>query len=287
MSEEPALRDLELRSGTTRVRVGGRGAPFIWTHGFTSSMNSEDALGMSALFQSLPDTLLVRYDARGHGRSAAGRNEAAGAWPALAADLLELCDQLGLEHPVSGGASMGVATSLHAAVRAPKRFTGLVLVMPPTAWETRKAQADLYRGGAMLVEARGVEGYLDAMRQAFRARPIPGFDEAMQEKMLDALRAKSADELVRMLRGAALSDLPSADQLAALDLPTLLLPIRGDPGHPLTTAERLAELIRGSELHVLRDAAELASQRDTLIRFLARCRQSASGSFASRSPGSP
>jgi pimeloyl-ACP methyl ester carboxylesterase len=250
-------------------------------------MNAEDELGMSALFQSLPDTRLVRYDARGHGRSAAGRDEAASAWPALASDLLELCDALGLEHPVAGGASMGVATSLHAAVRAPKRFAGLVLVMPPTAWETRKAQADLYRGGAMLVEARGVEGYLDAMRQAFRARPIPGFDEAMQEKMLDALRAKSADELVRMLRGAAISDLPSADQLAKLDLPTLLLPIRDDPGHPLATAERLAELIRGSELHVLRDAAELASQRDTLVRFLALCRQSASGSFASRSPGSP
>jgi 3-oxoadipate enol-lactonase len=272
VSEGQAERELELRSGTTRVRVSGGGAPFVWTHGFTSSMDSEDALGMSALFRALPGTRLVRYDARGHGRSAAGRDESASAWPALAADLLELCDELGLERPIAGGASMGVATSLHAAVRAPGRFAGMVLVMPPTAWNTRKAQADLYRGGAMLVEAHGVEGYLDAMRAAFRARPIPGFDEAMQETLLDGMRTKTAEELIRLLRGAASSDLPDEAELAKLDLPTLLLPIRDDPGHPLSTAERLHTLLKGSELHVLRDAAELGLQRDTLLRFLARCR---------------
>ncbi len=272
MSASSGERDLELRSGLTRIRVDGSGTPLVWTHGFTSSMESEDALGMSALLRALPGTLLVRYDARGHGGSAPGRDEASSAWPALAADLLELVDRLGLERPFVGGASMGVATALHAAVRAPRRFAGLVLFMPPTAWETRKAQADLYRGGAALVEAQGVEGYLSALRAAFRARPIPGFDEAMQEKMLDGMRAKTADELVRLLRGAAASDLPSADALATLALPTLLLPIRDDPGHPLSTAERLARLLRGSELHVLRDASELASQRDTLLRFFERAR---------------
>lgn len=272
MSVSQAERDLELASGTTRVRVSGSGAPFVWTHGFTSSMEAEDALGMSALFRALPGTQLVRYDARGHGRSAPGRDEHASAWPALASDLLELVARLGLERPIAGGASMGVATSLHAAVRAPRLFAGLVLVMPPTAWATRTAQADIYRGGAALVEAQGVDGYLSALRVAFRARPIPGFDEAMQEKMLDAMRAKTADELIRLLRGAAASDLPRGDELAKLDLPTLLLPIRDDPGHPVSTAERLAELIPHSELHVLRDAVALASQRDTLLRFFERCR---------------
>jgi pimeloyl-ACP methyl ester carboxylesterase len=268
--EENGERDLALRSGLTRIRVSGRGRPFVWTHGFTSSMASEDALGTSALLRALPGVSLVRYDARGHGRSAPGRDEAASSWPTLAIDLLELADRLALVRPFAGGASMGVATALHAAVRAPKRFAGLVLVMPPTAWETRRAQADLYRGGAALVDARGVEGYLSAMRAAFRARPMPGFDESMQEKMLDGLRGKTAEELARLLRGAAASDLPRAEELAALDLPSLILPIRDDPGHPLSTAERLATLLRGSELHVLRDVGELASARDRVARFIAR-----------------
>lgn len=265
-----AERDLELRSGTTRIRVSGGGRPFVWTHGFTSSMDAEDALGTSALLRGLPGVQLVRYDARGHGRSVAGREAADSAWPALATDLLELCERLALARPIAAGASMGVATSLHAALREPARFSALVLVMPPTAWETRKGQSDLYFGGAALVEAEGVDGYLDAIRAAFRARPIPGFDEAMQEKMLEAMRAKTAPELARLLRGAAMSDLPSADALATLELPTLLLPIRNDPGHPLSTAERLASVIRRAELHVVRDAIELARSRDVVAEFLSR-----------------
>jgi pimeloyl-ACP methyl ester carboxylesterase len=263
-------RDVVLASGTTRVRVEGEGRAFVWTHGFTSSMAGEDALGTNALFAGLPGVQVVRYDARGHGSSAPGRDEAASAWPALALDLLELCDRLALERPFAGGASMGVATTLHAALRAPRRFAGLVLVMPPTGWETRAAQADLYRGGAALVDAQGVEGYVNALRAAFRARPMPGFDEAMLEKLLDAMRAKSAPELARLLRGAAASDLPDPEALRALDLPALILPVRGDPGHPLATAERLHELLRGSELRVLRDVNELGASRALVADFLAR-----------------
>jgi pimeloyl-ACP methyl ester carboxylesterase len=141
--------------------------------------------------------------------------------------------------------------------------------MPPTAWETRAAQAGIYQGGAALVEAEGVDGYLDVVRMAFRARPMPGFDEAMQEKMLDAMRAHSAPELARLMRGAAASDLPSPGEIAKIALPTLILPVAGDPGHPLSTAERLHELIAGSELHVLRDLAALADSRAVVARFLA------------------
>jgi 3-oxoadipate enol-lactonase len=263
-------RELSLASGTTRVRVAGEGRPFVWTHGFSSSMASEDALGSSALFAGLPGIQVVRYDARGHGGSAPGKDEAASGWSQLAVDLLELCDRLGLERPIAGGASMGVATSLHAAVRAPHRFAALVLVIPPTAWETRKAQADLYRGGAALVEASGVEAYVQAARKAFLAAPTPYFDEAQQARFFEALRAKTAPELARLLRGAAASDLPEPEALRALELPTLIVPVQGDPGHPMSTAERLHELIRGSELHVLRDFGELAASGALLLRFLAR-----------------
>jgi pimeloyl-ACP methyl ester carboxylesterase len=262
-------RDVALTSGSTRVQVEGEGRALVWTHGFTASMASEDVLGSSAFLRGLPGVKLVRYDARGHGGSAPGKDAQASAWHSLALDLLELADRLELARPVAGGASMGVATTLHAAVRAPRRFAGLLLTIPPTAWETRPAQAALYSGGAALVEARGVDAYLDAMRAAFRANPIPGFDESVQEAMIAALRAKTAPELAQLLRGAALSDLPDPDALRALDVPALILPVRGDPGHPLSTAERLHELLKGSALIVLNDLRELAQQRDAIARFVA------------------
>jgi pimeloyl-ACP methyl ester carboxylesterase len=261
---------IALSSGLTRVRVTGTGRPFIWTHGFLNSVDVEEKLGLAELLLGLSNTRLVRYDARGHGCSEAGRDEAASGWPALGVDLLELISALDLERPVAGGASMGVATTLYAAARAPDRFAGLVLLIPPTAWQTRKQQADLYRGGAALVEARGVEGYLEATRAAFRMRPLPGFTEAMLETMLDGMRAKSALELARLLRAAAASDLPEPAQIRALEIPALVIATRDDPGHPLSSAERLVELMPDAELLVLSDLREAAGQRATLTRFLER-----------------
>ncbi len=45
----------------------------------------------------------------------------------------------GAQKFVAGGSSMGCATSIYAALLAPERMKALVLVIPPTAWETRAA----------------------------------------------------------------------------------------------------------------------------------------------------
>jgi cytochrome P450/pimeloyl-ACP methyl ester carboxylesterase len=262
------VREIELASGVTHVQREGRGQPLVWTHGFLNSIAAEDAMGLSALLRALPGIETVRYDARGHGRSAAGRDDAAQGWSSLGADLLELVTALGLELPIAAGASMGTATSLHAAVRNPGALRGLVLVVPPTAWDTRKAQADLYRAGAALIEARGAGAYLDAMRAAFCAQPMPGFTPEMQEALIAELAAKSSPDLARLLRGAAASDLPDPARIRELDLPALVIATRGDPSHPLSTAEKLVELLPRAQLLVLDDLSQLASAREDIARFL-------------------
>ncbi|HTO71785.1 MAG TPA: cytochrome P450 [Myxococcota bacterium] len=262
-------REIGLASGRTRVVRDGAGRPFVWAHGFTSSIDGENRWGTDALFRGLPGLEVVRYDARGHGRSAPARDVDGQAWPALGRDLVELVGALGLAEPIAAGASMGTATSLYAALLDPGAFSALVLVVPPTAWETRKAQADLYRGGAELVEARGLDAYLAAARESFRARPLPGFTDAMQETMLADLRALGPERLALLLRGAAASDLPEPARLRALDLPALVIATRGDPGHPLSTAERLVELLPRAELVVVDDTSQLPSAREKLARFAA------------------
>jgi pimeloyl-ACP methyl ester carboxylesterase len=57
-----------------------------------------------------------------------------------------------------------------------------------------------------------------------------------------------------VLRGAARADLPEPAKVSALTVPTLLLAWTGDPTHPLTTAEALHSLIRGSRIVVARSA---------------------------------
>ena len=76
---------------------GGDGHPFLWGHGLTSSMASEDGTGLFGWRAALGGGWrVVRYDARGHGASGATSDESDYAWPNLALDALALLDSLGV-----------------------------------------------------------------------------------------------------------------------------------------------------------------------------------------------
>src|SRR5579885_1383374 len=124
------------------VKITGaeNGIPFIWAHGLMASMAADDLVSWIK-WDQLSDILrLVRYDARGHGQSEATANLPDYQWAALAQDMLALADQVGFTQFVAGGQSMGCATAIYAALAAPERIKGLVLMNVPTAWETRAAQ---------------------------------------------------------------------------------------------------------------------------------------------------
>jgi pimeloyl-ACP methyl ester carboxylesterase len=188
-------------------------------------------------------------------------------WRALAADQLALADHLGIDHYVAGGASMGCATALHAAVAAPERIRGLLLVIPPTAWETRVTQVRTYAVTADLVEA----GDHDALLADATATPSPDpfrGDPRWEERFPMLLEAADPVRLARVFRGAATADLPTPADISGIDVPTLILAWTGDPGHPVSTAARLQELIRGSDLALAATAAGVASWTGRAVEFL-------------------
>jgi pimeloyl-ACP methyl ester carboxylesterase len=249
------------------VEVSGPedGVPFVWGHGMTSSVAADDATGVFG-WSSLSDVRLVRYDAPGHGRSPIGASADDHHWDQLAGDMLRVADQAGFSSFVAGGASMGAATTLHAAVQQPERISGMVLVIPPTAWETRAAQAGVYRLAADIVEQGGVEALVELERQVPGAGPLgdPELREAFEQHLLEmAPRA-----LIRIFEGAMASDLPPPEAIAALRQPTLLLAWTDDPGHPLSTAEQLHDLLPESDLHVAHSLAEARGWPATVQAFL-------------------
>jgi pimeloyl-ACP methyl ester carboxylesterase len=134
-----------------------------------------------------------------------------------------------------------------------------VLTIPPTAWETRVAQGAAYRQAAKLVRARGVAAFITATSAVLPPPPVVAdlpwvAEPAITESLLPSV-----------LEGAALSDLPDPAEIARITAPTLLLPWSGDPGHPLSTAERLAELLPDSRTIVASEPAD----RDTWRRAVA------------------
>ncbi|PZE24390.1 alpha/beta fold hydrolase [Curtobacterium sp. MCBD17_028] len=240
-------RHLDIPGSRLAYDVSGAGGRVvIVAHGLGASRAAEDAEGVFDWSAVAADARLVRYDARGHGVSTGRAQPSDYRWAALADDLLALADAVSPDAPVDAiGASMGTATIIWAATRRPERFRRLVLSIPPTAWETRANQGNLYRAGADLVEREGMDGW----RRAMAAAPsVPILEQGGWA--FDRDPDVRADLLPSVFRGAAGSDFPDADVVATIGHETLLLPWATDSGHPVSTAERLAELLPSATLEV-------------------------------------
>lgn len=238
------------------------GHPVVQLHGLTSSRHRDRLMDLD-LGRGLSGTRLLRYDARGHGRSTGRAVPEDYRWTVLADDLLRLLDHWFPGEQVHGvGPSMGTGTLLHAAVRDPGRFSGLTLMVPATAWSTRPAKADIYRRNAVLIEEQG----LDAFLGADLALPPPPATVGAPETVPDV----AAHLLPSLFRGAALSDLPTPDDIAAIDAPTTVLAWIDDPAHPVSTARALVDLLPAATLQVAHTPADLARWPGILREDVAR-----------------
>lgn len=220
------------------TQSSGDGQPFLWGHGLLTSRRIEDRSGPVRWDEvALPDVELVRWDARGHGESSTPVTSGECRWPSLARDAIAVADRHGFGHFSIGGASMGAATALWTAVLAPERVDRLVLALPPTAWSSRGRSAGVYRVGG-----------------ALSAR----------------LRLGRADRRAAVLRGAADSDLPAPEAISEIAAPTLILAWRFDPLHPVSTAERLRDLLPVADLHVTGRPLDTSGWVERIQDFLRR-----------------
>ncbi len=246
--------------------------PFVWAHPLTSSMAAEDRHGVFDWWSSAGGRRCVRYDARGHGASSATRHAADYRWPNLAHDQLELLDALGIDRVVLGGASMGAATALHSAVAMPDRIDALVLVIPPSAWDTRHDVTKRYRSGARHVLTHGVHGFEKATRRLPDPPIFTGPLEPLSKAGIGSFEHAHRLSLAAALRGAAASDLPDQRQLAALRrIPALILSWDTDPSHPIATAEHLARDFDFADLHIAQRPDDVQEWPAFVEHFLADC----------------
>jgi 3-oxoadipate enol-lactonase len=238
---------MKIRGAGIAVEASGFGIDVIWGHGLTQSRALENRRPLITL--SSLDARVVRYDARGHGDSESTSDLVGYGWDELARDQLALATALDIEQYVAAGASMGAATALHAAAMNPERIMGLVLVIPPTGWETRADQAGIYEQGAALIETVGVERVIAA--GSLVAPPDPFVDDPdFHARRAEGLRSWDLRRLAQAMRGATRAQLPTRQQIASIRCPTLILAWTGDPGHPVSTADELGRLIPHATMHV-------------------------------------
>ncbi len=251
---------LPVMRATLAYDITGEGTNIVQLHGLTSSRARDASLGLD-LSVAATGHRVIRYDARGHGESTGDTDPRSYSWWHLAKDLLALLDVESPSVPVHGvGQSMGAGTLLHAALAQPECFASLVLGIPPTAWQSRIAQRATYRANADTVERHGIEPLLRADRMS--VRPPAAGDHGVLPPTV------STDLLPTVFRGAALADLPSAAELATIDIPTLILAWVDDPAHPLSTAYWLHEVLPNSRLVVAKTFEDVETWPHLVVEHL-------------------
>lgn len=266
MSPNPAAvqKTLDVGEAVLAYDEAGDGPPVVYAHGLTGSRANDDSWTLTDWSPIVASgRRLVRYDARGHGQSTGRPQHTDYTWSHLAGDLLAVIDHTVGPQPADViGASMGCGTLLHAAIRQPERFRRMVLVIPPTAWETRPTAAKANRMAADIVERRGKAAFLDAVRD-LPLPPVPGGAPGA------APDPDISEELYpHVMRGAAATDLPDPDALRALDHETLILAWDHDPTHPVSTAQKLHALLSNAQLHISGDYADTTTWGDRAAAFL-------------------
>jgi pimeloyl-ACP methyl ester carboxylesterase len=184
---------------------------------------------------------ILLYTARGHKGTSGWENTADSdpelfTWKRLAADMLAAADSIESTEVLVGGSSMGSATALYATLQQPSRVKGLIMIRPPAAWEQRRKRRTHLLGSAANCHQRNPE-----------------------------------ERHYLVLKATAYSDLPSLDDpcYATVTCPVLILAVRGDDAHPLSTARGLHEVLPHSQLEISQDMAEASHTWPAIVaRFI-------------------
>lgn len=246
---------------------------FIWGHGLFANREFDDEQDLIGFDRLCEHAEVVRYDAKGHGRAPAG-SKGSHLWPQLADDMLLYDEQSEAAHQktILAGQSMGAATALWAALKRERLPDALVLVNPPTAWESRKGQTDTYDVIAnhleSLTEAMLVQGLtINSPVPSYLLEHRPQFT-ADVAKSIYAKAQLEPDGFRRVLADVANSDFPDKPLLKKLTMPCLILAWEGDAAHPLSTANELKALLPNSELYCAADFDGIESWTDKIIDFI-------------------
>jgi 3-oxoadipate enol-lactonase len=221
--------------------VTGVGKPLVLASSLGSNLRMWDGQveALSAHFE------LIRFDARGHGRSDVppGPYEIGD----FGRDVIDLLDHLEIEYAHVAGISLGGMTAMWLAINAPDRVDRIIPTCtsaklgPPQKWIDR-ANA-VREGGVEAVAPAVAEGWvIDADRR-------PALEKMIASTPRDGYIASCA----------AIEHMDLLPDLPTITAPTLVISARQDPSAPPEHGQAIADRIPGARFEILDGAAHLAN----------------------------
>ncbi|MEV2256096.1 alpha/beta hydrolase [Streptomyces sp. NPDC050147] len=225
---------------------GGEGLPLVLLHPGVADSRVWDGI----LPRLSEGRRVIRYDARGYGRSPAPT-----ASFTLVEDLTAVLDHFGVARAFLAGSSMGGATAIGLALSDPARVAGLALLVPGITGNPEFAMAEFTAEVGRLAEAGDVEGIVALARRTSAAAGT-GDDPV-------------ADELIRgvipswfAVHPHHVPDPPAFDRLAELAVPCVLALGERDDPEVVRCNEEMAARIPGCRLVRLRNSDHFPTLRE-------------------------
>ena len=207
---------------------------------------------------------VLRYDARGHGRSSAP--DGAYTFPQLVDDLVGLLDALQIERTHFVGLSMGGMLGQHFALAHPERLDRLAIVsstshIPSEAgalWDERIAVA----------RVQGMQAHVEPTLARWFTAP---YRQSHPEVMARIGRLIAVTPVAGFAGwGAAICTLDLTETLGAIKAPTLVVVGAEDTGTPPAASQAIAAAIPDALLEIIPNASHqlVIEQAETFTSLL-------------------
>lgn len=233
------------------VRVlGDTGPVLLYAHGFGCNQNMWNRIWPS--FTQTHRQVLFDYVGSGQSDRAAFSPERYASLRGYAQDVLDVCDALNLDGPVTFvGHSVSASIGLLASIARPELFDRLILLGPSPCFLNHPPD---YTGG---FERADLEGLLDLMDQNYMgwanylAPVVAGASGAGQatEELSDSFC--STDPAVQSVFARATFFADNRAELREVKRPSLILQHRNDALVPLAVGDYLHQQLKDSTLEVL------------------------------------
>ncbi len=237
---------------------GPREAPVLV---FSNSLGTDLRIWDEMVAQ-LPEFRCIRYDTRGHGLSE-------GSAPPyfmgdLVSDVAALLDHLGLKNVTFVGLSIGGLIGQGLTAERPDLVGTLVLADTAAKIGTTEAWAERIA----TIREGGLASMTDGVMERWFS---PGFrkDEPEALKLWSAMFERTPEAgYIGCCQAIGETDL--LESTARLTLPTMVVVGRDDAATPPDLVRETAELIKGSEFHIIPSAGHLpcVEQPDEMTRLL-------------------
>jgi len=210
---------------------------------------------------------LVRYDSRGHGKSAAP----AGPYTIerLGRDALAVMDGLGIDKVNWCGLSKGGMVGMWLGANAPERIDKLIL---SNTSAYMGAAPDLWNERIKTALTAGMPALVDATLERWFTKAFRERNPKVMARIREMVLATPPKGYAACCEG--IRDMDQRESLQRIRAPTLIIAGRHDPSTTVEVAEFMQSRIAGAKLAVI-DAAHIANVErpreysETVLQFLA------------------